>query len=191
VSTTIKKRAAKWFCQHGHEADQKGCSVCHVVFIFRHNTPIGLMKCTLNNVYRAILTKYDRDPRKSDNAEKPWFFLWPDVPGSAAEQHALNERGDSGADHVDGIHYHAVVMSLESPYEEPARYAATPVPFEHTARPPFAATRSKLGTTGAAIRSIWNSLDAKVREEVNDGHPEKIRNGRQSLDAMVTRSDAR
>jgi hypothetical protein len=68
------------------------------------------MKRTLNNVYRAILTRYDRDPRKSDNAEKPWFFLWPDVPGSAAEQHALNEPGGSGADYVDGIHYHAVVI---------------------------------------------------------------------------------
>jgi hypothetical protein len=67
------------------------------------------MKRTLSNVYRAILTRYDRDPCKSDNAEKPWFFLWPDVPGSAAEQHALNEPGGSGADYVDGIHYHAVV----------------------------------------------------------------------------------
>jgi hypothetical protein len=54
---------------------KKGCSVCHVVFIFQHNTPIGLMKRTLNKVYRAILTRYDRDPRKSDNAEKPWFFF--------------------------------------------------------------------------------------------------------------------
>ena len=54
---------------------KKGCSVCHVVFIFRHNTPIGLMKRTLNNVYRAILRRYDRDPRKSDNAAKLWFFL--------------------------------------------------------------------------------------------------------------------
>jgi hypothetical protein len=89
---------------------KKGCSVCHVVFVFQHNTPIGLMKCTLNNVYRAILTRYDRDPRKSDNAEGPWFFLWPDVPGSAAEQHALNEGGDSGGDYVDGIHYYAVVI---------------------------------------------------------------------------------
>jgi hypothetical protein len=68
------------------------------------------MKCTLNNVYRAILTRYDQDPRKSDNAEKPWFFLWPDVPRSAAEQHALNEGGDSGGDYVDGVHYHAVVI---------------------------------------------------------------------------------
>jgi hypothetical protein len=68
------------------------------------------MKCTLNNVYRAILTRYDRDPRKSNNAEKPWFLLWPDVPGSAAEQHALNEPGGSGADYVDGIHYHAVAI---------------------------------------------------------------------------------
>jgi hypothetical protein len=41
---------------------EKGCSVCHVVFIFQHNTPIELMKCTLNNAYRAILTRYDRDP---------------------------------------------------------------------------------------------------------------------------------
>jgi hypothetical protein len=64
----------------------------------------------LNNVYRAILTRYDRAPRKSDNAEKPWFFVWPDVPGSAAEQHALNEGGDSGGDYVDGIHYHAIVI---------------------------------------------------------------------------------
>jgi hypothetical protein len=61
---------------------------------FSSTTPIGLMKCTLNNVYRAILTRYDRDPRKSDNAEKPWFFLWFDVPGSAAEQHASNEGSD-------------------------------------------------------------------------------------------------
>jgi hypothetical protein len=68
------------------------------------------MKCTLNNVYRAILTRYDRDPRKSDNAEKPWFFLWPDVPGSATEQHALDEGGGSGGDYVDGVHYHAVVI---------------------------------------------------------------------------------
>jgi hypothetical protein len=61
---------------------KKGCSVCHVVFIFQHSTPIGSMKSTLNNVYRAISTRYDRDPRKSDNAEKPWFFLWPDIPGA-------------------------------------------------------------------------------------------------------------
>jgi hypothetical protein len=45
---------------------KKGSSVCHVVFIFQHSTPIGLMKRTLNNVYRAILTRYDRDPRKSE-----------------------------------------------------------------------------------------------------------------------------
>jgi hypothetical protein len=61
------------------------------------------MKCTLNNVY-------GRDPRKSDNAKKPWFFLWSDAPGSAAEQHALNEGGDSGGDYVAGIHYHAIVI---------------------------------------------------------------------------------
>jgi len=54
---------------------KKGCSVCHVVFIFQRNAPIGLMKRTLNNVYRAILRRYDRDPRKSDNAAKLWFFL--------------------------------------------------------------------------------------------------------------------
>jgi hypothetical protein len=42
--------------------------------------------------------------------KKTWFFLWPDVPGSAAAQHALNERGDSGADYVDGIQYYAVVI---------------------------------------------------------------------------------
>jgi len=64
------------------------------------------MKRTLNNVYRTILTRYDRDPRKSNNSEKPWFFLWPDVPGSAAEQHALNAAGD----YVDGVHYHSVVI---------------------------------------------------------------------------------
>jgi hypothetical protein len=87
---------------------KKGCSVCHVVFFFQHNTPIGLMKSTLNNVYRAILTRYDRDSRKSDNSENPWFFLWQDVPGSAAEQHALNN--DSGGDYVDGIHCHAIVI---------------------------------------------------------------------------------
>jgi hypothetical protein len=68
------------------------------------------MKRTLDNVYRAILTRYDRDPRKSDNVEKPWFFLWPDIPGSTAEQHALNEGGDSGGDYVDGTHYHAIVI---------------------------------------------------------------------------------
>jgi hypothetical protein len=89
---------------------KKACSVCHVVFVFQHNTPIGLMKRTLNNGYRAILTKCDRDPRQSDNVGKPWFFLWPDVPGSAAEQHTLNEGADSGGDYVDGIHYHAVVI---------------------------------------------------------------------------------
>jgi hypothetical protein len=82
------------------------------------------------------------------------------------------------------------MMPHESLYEEPARYAAMPVSFEHTARPPFV-TRPKLGSTGSAIRSIWNSLNAKVREEVNDGHPEKIRNSRPPLDAMVTGSDAR
>ena len=82
------------------------------------------------------------------------------------------------------------MMPLEALYEELARYAARPVLFEHTAGPPSVATRSKLGTTGSAIRSIWNSLNAKVREAVNDGHPEKIR-GRPQLDAMVTRSDAR
>jgi hypothetical protein len=52
---------------------KKGRSVSHVVFI--HNTPIGLMKCALNNVYRAILTRYDRDPWKSDNAEKLGSFF--------------------------------------------------------------------------------------------------------------------
>jgi hypothetical protein len=79
------ERPARYLeCQAGSKEEQvngfvnmvmrrikKGCSVCHVVFIFQHNTPFGLMKCTLNNVYRAILTRYDRDPRKSDNAEKP------------------------------------------------------------------------------------------------------------------------
>jgi hypothetical protein len=49
---------------------KKECSVCHV----QHNIPTGLMKHTLNKVYRAILTRNDRDPRKSDNAEKPWFY---------------------------------------------------------------------------------------------------------------------
>jgi hypothetical protein len=34
-------------------------------------------------------------------------------------------------------------------------------------------------------------LTQKLREQVNEGHPEKIRNGRPPLDAMVTRSDAR
>jgi hypothetical protein len=53
------------------------------------STPIGLMKRTLNEAYRAILTRYDRDPCKSDDAEKTWFLLWPDVPGLAAKQHAL------------------------------------------------------------------------------------------------------
>jgi hypothetical protein len=43
-------------------------------------------------------------------SKKPWFFFWPDAPGSAAEQHALNEGGDSGGDYVDGVHYHAVVI---------------------------------------------------------------------------------
>jgi hypothetical protein len=47
VSTGIGKREGKWFRQHGHEADQKGFGVCHAVFIFQHNTPIGLMKRTL------------------------------------------------------------------------------------------------------------------------------------------------
>jgi hypothetical protein len=31
-------------------------------------------------------------------------------PGSAAEQHALNEGGGSGDDYVAGIHYHAIVI---------------------------------------------------------------------------------
>ena len=31
-------------------------------------------------------------------------------PGSAAEQHALNEPGGSGGDYVLGIHYHAIVI---------------------------------------------------------------------------------
>jgi hypothetical protein len=30
--------------QHGHEANQKGCSASHVVFIFQHSTLIELMK---------------------------------------------------------------------------------------------------------------------------------------------------
>jgi hypothetical protein len=110
VSTRIKKEQVNGFVNMVMRRIKKGCSVCHVVFIFQHNTPIGLMKRALNNVYRAILTRYDRDPRKSDNAEKPWFFLWPDVPGSAAQQHALNEGGDSGGDYVNGVHYHAVVI---------------------------------------------------------------------------------
>jgi hypothetical protein len=42
--------------------------------------------------------------------KKTWFLLWADVPGSAAEQHALNEGGDSGGDYVDGIQYHAIVI---------------------------------------------------------------------------------
>src|SRR6516162_6034019 len=88
-----KKEQVNGFVNMVMRRIKRGCSVCHVVFIFQHNTPIGLMKCTLNNVYRAILTGYDRDPRKSDNAAKPRFFFWPDVPGSAAEQHALNEGG--------------------------------------------------------------------------------------------------
>ena len=67
-------KAGKWYRQHGHEANKKGGSVCHVVLIFQHNRSIGLMKRTLNNVCRAILTRDSRDPPKSDNAEKPWFF---------------------------------------------------------------------------------------------------------------------
>jgi hypothetical protein len=111
VSTRIKKEQVNGgFVNMVMSQIKKGCSVCHVVFIFQHNTPIGLMKRTLNNVYRAILTRYDRDPRKSDNAEKPWFFFWPDVPGSATEQHALNEGDDSGGDYVADIHYHAIVI---------------------------------------------------------------------------------
>ena len=68
------------------------------------------MKRTLDNVYRAILTRYDRDPANQTMRKKPWFFFWPDVPGSAAEQHALNEGGASGGDYIDGVHYHAVVV---------------------------------------------------------------------------------
>jgi hypothetical protein len=105
-----KKEQVNGFVSPVKKRIKKGCSVCHVVLIFQHNTPIGLMKRALNNVYRAILTRYDQNPRKSDNAERPWFFFWPDVPGSAAERHALNEGGDSGGDYVDGIHYHAVVI---------------------------------------------------------------------------------
>ena len=33
-----------------------------------------------------------------------------DVPGSVAGQHALNEPGGSGADYVDGVHYHAILV---------------------------------------------------------------------------------
>jgi hypothetical protein len=40
LSTGIKRRAGKWFRQHVMRRI-KGYCVCHVVFIFQHNTPIG------------------------------------------------------------------------------------------------------------------------------------------------------
>jgi hypothetical protein len=105
-----KKEQVNGFVNMVMRRVKKRYSACHVVFVFPNNTPIGVMKRTLNSVYRAILTRYDRDPRKSDNAAKLWFFFWPDVPGSAAEQHALNEGGDSCGEYVDGIHYHAIAI---------------------------------------------------------------------------------
>jgi hypothetical protein len=84
-----------------------------VAFVFQHNTPIGLMKCTLNNVYRAILTRYDRDPRKSDNAENLGSFCGPMYQDQRAEQHALNEGGDSGEDYVDGIHSVVIIPPID------------------------------------------------------------------------------
>jgi hypothetical protein len=71
VSIWIKKEQVNGFVNMVMRRIKKGCSVCHVVLIFQRSTPIGLMKRTLNNVHRAILTRYDRDPRKSDHAEKP------------------------------------------------------------------------------------------------------------------------
>jgi hypothetical protein len=65
------------------------------------------MRRTLSNIYRAILTRYDRDPRKSDNAAKLGSFcgqMYQDQ-----RQNNTNESGGSGADYVDGVHYHAVV----------------------------------------------------------------------------------
>jgi hypothetical protein len=81
---------------------RKGCSVCHVVFVFQQNTD-WVDEMHIEQRLSSDFDDYDRDPRKSDNAEKPWFFFWPNVPGSAAEQHALNEGGDSGGDYVAGI----------------------------------------------------------------------------------------